>query len=287
MRKSIKALGASSIPFTLWLVQEFLPFIVTQSLAFNVIRAAMCLPMAIMIMVEKEKPLYKLILIMSVLAPSVIHLIIGDKVAIISEIVITTVAIVILVQIFADAKKFHESNEDKPYEKIRGTSIIAFVFIPLLSMIRGIYYVKRYTYLDGWFPLWKTILIVSAVLGIALVVVLHKSSTIKKKFWGSIGWFFLGAMMSVAILFITVGNLNYALDRSNPEVLSVVINDKEIDHTRKGPDNYEFIFSIDGKQYSANVPSDMYYSYEIGDTFDIKTYRGAFNCPFFMAEFWE
>ena len=66
-----------------------------------------------------------------------------------------------------------------------------------------------------------------------------------------------------------------------------MIENKDIDRNRKSSDDYEFIFSVGGEKYSVKVPSEMYYSYEIGDTFDIKMYQGAFDHPFFMADMWE
>ena len=287
MRKSIKALGASSIPFILWFIQGTLPlFVSNQSDGFFAVRAIMCLPMLIMLLIDKTKLSYKLIEIALVSAPLVVAFAMGEKAEIISYIAISIVSVAIIIYVIASARKDRETLDGNS-ENGAVALIVTLVFIPLLSLINSIYYVGRYTYLDGWFPLHNAVFIISVILGAALVVLMLKISAIKKNFWGSVGCFLLGVILSIALLAITLCNLNYALDRSTPEIKTVTIEDKDIDRNRKSSDDYEFIFSVGGEKYSAEVPSEIYYDYEIGDTFDIKIYRGAFDHPFFMAEFWE
>lgn len=287
MRKKIKALGASSIPFILWFIQGMLfLFVSNRSDGFFAIRAIMCLPMLIMLLIDKAKLSYKLIEIALVSAPLVVAFTLGEKAEIISYIAISIVSVAVIIYVIASSRKDREAldgNSENGAVALIGTLF----FIPLLSLINSVYFVGRYTYLNSWFPLRNAVIIVSIIFGAALVVLMLKISAIKKKFWGSVGCFLLGVMMSIATLVITLGNLNYALDRSTPEIKTVTIKDKDIDQNRKSADDYEFIFIVDGESYSVEVPSEIYYDYEIGDTFDIKIYQGAFDHPFFMAEFWE
>ena len=287
MKKSIKSLGASIIPFILWFIQGMLfLFVSNRSDSFFAIRAIMCLPMLIMLLIDKAKLSYKLIEIALVSAPLVVAFALGEKAEIISYIAISIVSVAVIIYVIASSRKDREAldgNSENGAVALIGTLL----FIPLLSLINSVYFVGRYTYLNGWFPLRNAVIIVSIIFGAALVVLMLKISAIKKKFWGSVGCFLLGVTMSIAMLAITLGNLNYALDRSTPEIKTVTIKDKDIDLNRKSADDYEFIFIVDGESYSVEVPSEIYYDYEIGDTFDIKIYQGAFNCPFFMAEFWE
>ena len=248
----------------------------------------MCLPILIMLLVEKTRLSYKLIKIALVSAPLVLSFTDGEKAVIITDIVIAILSVAIVVYAIASTRKNQEDDDcDERSEENIISLICVLIFVPLLSFVSGINCVGRYTYLESWFPFRNGVLIISVVLGIALVVSMLKISAIKNKFWGSVGCFLLGTGLSIAILAVALGNLNYALDQTIPEIVTVTIEDKDIDRNRKRSDDYEFIFTVEKEKHSVKVPHKVYYDYEIGDTFEIKIYQGAFDYPFIMADMWE
>ena len=63
-----------------------------------------------------------------------------------------------------------------------------------------------------------------------------------------------------------------------------VIVDKEIDHHRKGPDDYEFELVIDGAEVTLSVPQSEYYKHSVGDAYSFERYNGAFGVPFYISK---
>lgn len=79
-------------------------------------------------------------------------------------------------------------------------------------------------------------------------------------------------------------HLNYLFDTHPPVECEAVIEDKDVDRNRKGPDDYELIVTIEGKRITMDVSSEEYRRYDIGDTYTFYRYQGAFNIPFYFEE---
>lgn len=90
----------------------------------------------------------------------------------------------------------------------------------------------------------------------------------------------------IAIFFISMSvicNLNYALDTNEPIEKSAIILDVDIDAGARQATTYEFYLLIDEKKIKLNVSQSEFYKYEIGDSYPVKIYKGAFNEPFYIS----
>ena len=160
-----------------------------------------------------------------------------------------------------------------------GDVVIVFIIMPLFTSVQLLKLAITVTYEEN-VPFLIPMLIISGVVGIISIV---KNATKKKKFFSCVGWFLLIFILAFALLYFTVCDLNYALDRSVPTEYAAVIQKKEINRTRRGPDDYKFEFNINGNEISLSVPSGDYSSHEVGDYYRIVRYEGAF-APFYMSK---
>ena len=158
--------------------------------------------------------------------------------------------------------------------------------ICILMMISGVALMNllvtaNYTFADDESP----ILIVCAVLGVIGGAIFtfwyfrHKYKILPK-----IGLSLCFAVFFWAVFMFSAFHLNYLFDTKPPVECEAVIEDKDINRHRKGPDDYELIVTIDGKRVSMEVSSDEYHRYDIGDTYTFYRYQGAFDIPFYFEE---
>lgn len=82
----------------------------------------------------------------------------------------------------------------------------------------------------------------------------------------------------------TIANFNYILDKSAPTEYHAEIQNKRRINKYRGGDDYEFTLTVDGKTFKLKVSSSEFDSYEIGDTYRMNRYNGAFGEPFFIAD---
>jgi hypothetical protein len=160
---------------------------------------------------------------------------------------------------------------------------LLFWFLEMLYVAGYLLLTYRYTYYDVsgfWLPALALGVAATVALTLATAHFLWKNA----KWISRIGWcLLLAAMMSLLFLF-TIGHLNYALDTKGPQPCIAVIENKDIEHHRKGPDTYEFRVTVDGKSFDLDVTFVEYYSYEVGETYTFSYYEGAFGKPFYLAE---
>jgi hypothetical protein len=129
------------------------------------------------------------------------------------------------------------------------------------------------------------ILIVCAILGVIGGAIFtfwyyrHKYKILPK-----IGLSLCFAVFFWGIAMFTAFHMNYLFDTKPPVECEAVIEDKDINRHRKGPDDYELIVTIDGKRITMEVSSEEYRRYDIGDTYTFYRYQGAFNIPFYFEE---
>ena len=96
---------------------------------------------------------------------------------------------------------------------------------------------------------------------------------------------FLGTFLCIVILFNPIPmHLNYLLGTEEPSTYQIVIVAQDHINHRKGMDEYRFIFELDGEERRINVPSHVYREHQIGDTYAIYSYNGAFGKPFYVGK---
>lgn len=86
-----------------------------------------------------------------------------------------------------------------------------------------------------------------------------------------------------ALLFYSLSvHTNFIFDPTPIQRYSVTIEEKERDRHRKWTE-YEFTFTIDGKQLDLNVSPLEYAKYKTGDTYIVNYHQGAFGVPFYRS----
>lgn len=163
----------------------------------------------------------------------------------------------------------------------------------LISMLIWFFewlYVAAYLVLTYRYACYDTVdlLLIGLALGVVATMALTKVTAHflwSKAKWGSrIGYFLLTACLISIFSFLAIGHLNYALDTKGPRPCIAVIENKDIEHHRKGPDTYEFRVTVDGKSFDLDVTFVEYHSYEVGETYTFSYYEGAFGKAFYLAE---
>jgi MFS family permease len=168
---------------------------------------------------------------------------------------------------------------------------------PFIVLLRSAY---GYTFLSGGFlPFWEISLILGAIVGViaflwlrrAIQKTMQKISTLRRtkqeillELAMQLVFAVLPFILSTFVFSFIITHLNYALDYSEPEEYRAIIEDKDYTRRRKDADSYEFTVTVDGKQYDIDVPSSVYNSYDVGDRFNFKKYKGFFGKEFFMFD---
>lgn len=139
-----------------------------------------------------------------------------------------------------------------------------------------------YTFLSGGFlPFWEISLILGAIVG---VIVFFWFGRIMQKTSLQLALAAIALILSAFVFSLVITHLNYALDYSEPEEYRSIIEDKDYTRRRKDADSYEFTVTVDGEQYDIDVPISVYNSYDVGDRFNFKKYKGFFGKEFFMFD---
>ena len=161
-----------------------------------------------------------------------------------------------------------------------GPALLVLTTIGAVSLM-NLLITANYTFADDESP----ILIVCAILGVIGGAIFtfwyfrHKYKILPK-----IGLSLCFAIFFWGIAMFTAFHMNYLFDTKPPVECEAVIEDKDINRHRKGPDDYELIVTIDGKRVSMEVSSDEYHRYDIGDTYTFYRHQGAFDIPFYFEE---
>lgn len=145
----------------------------------------------------------------------------------------------------------------------------------------------RYTYAeDGMdmmhWPVYVTFAVAAAVvvgvLAVNGVIHLEYDRTSEK-----VGVCIMAALMGFLLPLTTVNNLNYMLDKTEPTVCELLINEKDIETSRYSTDYY-LILDRNGQELKMEVSGPEYYQYEIGDMLPVSLYEGAFNKTYYIVE---
>ena len=176
-----------------------------------------------------------------------------------------------------------KSPKQKNKSKFKRAWLLGLIALLCVSVPISLSLADRYTFLSGGIPFLFPSLLIGLPLGILCTVGVIRIGGKKKKFWSIVGFFALLSLTLCAIILSFALNLNCLFDTSEPQKLTVVIEDKEFDGHYKSVD-YKFIFTYEGKEYSIEIPISVYNRYEEDDLFEIELRQGAFHRPFFIAD---
>ena len=79
-------------------------------------------------------------------------------------------------------------------------------------------------------------------------------------------------------------HLNYLLDTNEPIEYTAEIIEKKESRSSKRSKKYSFTFCVDGEMYNVSVELSEYKNYEVGDSYAIERYEGAFGKSFVMPK---
>ena len=114
----------------------------------------------------------------------------------------------------------------------------------------------------------------------------------KQQYTAKTGMEILQSVLIISVLvfsFTLVGiqQLNFALDTGEPTEYSAVIEGKNVPRIRinQKSDNgisYHFLLAVKEGSCDVKVGRSVYHSHEVGDTFTVYRYEGAFGIPFYL-----
>ena len=142
-----------------------------------------------------------------------------------------------------------------------------------------------YTFLDGKEHYWQISLVLALVVGAVGCYLMMKGMIVLEddRISEKICWCFVATFAAFVLFWVTVTNLNYLLDFSQPQQCFMTIADKDIDSSRSGT-YYEFTLVYEGKEIELDVSQSEYFQYEIGDSFSVDLYQGFFGDAYYIAE---
>lgn len=91
----------------------------------------------------------------------------------------------------------------------------------------------------------------------------------------------LAALISGAAIWLSAYTLNFALDRSEPTIYSAEITDKHISPTKTAMD-FSMTIESPNEKMQIYVSKAEYFEKEIGDSIEIRIYKGAFGDSYYI-----
>jgi hypothetical protein len=143
---------------------------------------------------------------------------------------------------------------------------------------------NRFTFSEASFPFLAPSIALGVLIAGAVFIIFINGGEKKFSKGNKIGIFCIACFVSVFVAWAGIASFNYVLDFSEPQAYRVTIEDKDYTRRRKGVDSYEFTITADGKKLDIEVSWREFDSYEIGDTYTVNRYNGAFGEPFFIAD---
>lgn len=89
-------------------------------------------------------------------------------------------------------------------------------------------------------------------------------------------------IITPVVMFLMLHVTNYSLDDSEPVTYEVEISDLDVRSGYRQITQYNVSFDMDGETYTVGVPKDDYFSFHIGDPFEVHLYKGFFNEPYMI-----
>lgn len=152
--------------------------------------------------------------------------------------------------------------------------------IPISLLVRASYY----SFTEG-FPFIVISLLFGVLVSVVIIAIRYwKISTILE----SICTFLIICFIASALCWAFLVHINGVFDFEEPQIRTAIVEKKDIDSPRKGPDPYELYCDLNGELIRLEVPAYKYYAYEVGDAFPIDLYEGALGVPFYISgNYWE
>lgn len=85
-------------------------------------------------------------------------------------------------------------------------------------------------------------------------------------------------------LWLTAQNLNFALDTSTPTRIETVVTEKRSEYHSKAGIYYYLTVQLNGDVVELSVPSAEYENVQIGDTYSVLQYDGAFGHAYYVPQ---
>ncbi len=157
------------------------------------------------------------------------------------------------------------------------------IFLPLGGVAGLLFYGMRFDFVaDVFSPFWVPALVIAVIGGAVFSVFLRY---IKVKLLARIGAFVLVLFLVFLVAVAILSNLNYVLDFSEPVCEPVLIVNKDFSGSLRGPTRHYFkVQTKEGVTLRVEVSAIDYAQYQIGDSYEITYYNGAFGEPFYLAE---
>lgn len=167
------------------------------------------------------------------------------------------------------------------YEKLYCVQGIAFCFLGMLSASGAKYY--NYVENPNGLHFWLVSLVLAIIaMALTIFICIHRRRPVGES---------IAYVICVPLLFwlascVTMGNLNYSLDFSEPTEMVVEIEDKEV-HVSSGKGtttHYELAVEIDGNKVILEVSEAHYDDTMVGDDITVSCYNGFFRAPYYIVE---
>ena len=155
------------------------------------------------------------------------------------------------------------------------------VLLSIASFLGTLYEAFSYSFPDHEFlPFWYISLPVGIMIGIIFLRWIWEST----KMWQLILSFVVIAALAFFVVEAYICHFNYILDFNEPTEVQAIIEEKDRDHNRKGPDDYKFKLSLEGESFWLDVDVIEYEDHEIGDVYEFRQHSGAFGVRFYVSE---
>jgi hypothetical protein len=155
------------------------------------------------------------------------------------------------------------------------------VLLSIASFLGTLYEAFSYSFPDHEFlPFWY----ISLPVGIVIAIFFLRWIWGNSKVWTSLLSFVIIAALAFFVIEAYLCHFNYILDTHEPTEVQAIIEEKDHDHNRKGPDDYSFKLTLDGESFWLDVSVMEYEDYEIGDPYSFLQYSGAFGARVYVSE---
>jgi hypothetical protein len=155
------------------------------------------------------------------------------------------------------------------------------VLLSIASFLGTLYEAFSYSFPDHEFlPFWY----ISLPVGIVIAIFFLRWIWGNSKVWTSLLSFVIIAALAFFVIEAYLCHFNYILDTHEPTEVQAIIEEKDHDRNRKGPDDYSFKLTLAGESFWLDVSVMEYEDYEIGDPYSFLQYSGAFGARFYVSE---
>ncbi len=166
------------------------------------------------------------------------------------------------------------------FAKKKGEYLMLLLGLELFPLfVLAIFQMNYFSYVNAFFAPYS---LVGIILALVVGVVTILKFTNKADGWlGRFGVFITVVLIVFFVFCFITSHLNYGLDFSEPQQYIKVIEAKDFDLSRRGPDSYEFKVTVNDDSFYLDVPRSVYKHYNVGDTIYIYLHKGALGEPFY------